>query len=837
MKTCLSRAPLALTLSTLSALTTFAATAALTGCGDVDEGGGGGGEDVVVASRASRGSSVALSEDGSTVVMVNPSDDSISIFSTADNVRRAKVATGDEPASVAISPDGKTAYVANRGAATISRVVGLDTPSPSVDVTLDVGSEPVALALSPTGKKLYVAELAESRVSMIDTAGMTFEKATAVDRPRALLVTNDGDTDDADEVVIAPQFYGVPRPGREAKDDGRTGRIRRLAATDLADQGDITLAPTDSGFPRGGVAGAPPVLTSPNQLAALATANGKLFVTSVSASPEGPPRFDNNVFPVVYAADLTSGLEIKGAAGTTNLARKIYDAIPTPSAQSPRFVPGDLADIDFVPGTNVSYVVGKGADLMVRVTWAEAVTIGSTQNKLIDLAGNDAIGRCQLPTGLVVDAKASRAYVNCGVTRRLGVVDLGAQALAATVESVALPTEPAELAELRGLRFYFTGRGRWSAAVGNGAKGGEGWSSCGSCHPDGYSDNVTWIFGTGPRQTTSQDGTFSHGAGPQKQRFMNWSGINDEHHDFERNTRGVSGGLGVITTAPTLADCNQLDKETPVALVDGGAPIAELGKPLKELADGALATCKHKDWDDVDAFVKTIRPPRAAQAQDGGAVARGAQLFVDGGCAKCHGGAGWTVSRRYYTPEAATNAALALTAFAPPSFFSATTFYANGAQPRSLISIQPAIGADDTGPAELAALGVPQSACSQRNVGTFGNRFDKAATDALELRPANGQLVRAQGRAGYNVPSLYGLALGAPYLHHGLAPTLKDLFTNPSWEFHTAAGAANFPLVLAQPGKLDDLIAFLLTIDAATPELAIPVDPATGGSHDVCPVL
>jgi YVTN family beta-propeller protein len=831
----LCRSSLALALCTAG--TAGIAGIALVGCGDVAVDGGGG-EDVQVAARAPRSSSIALSDDGTTVAMVNPSDDSLSIFSTADNTRRARIAVGDEPTSVVLTPDGKTAYVANRASATISRVIAIDTPAPSVDVTIDVGSEPVAVALSPTGARLFVAELAESRVSVIETRTMKALRSVAVDRPRALLVTNNGNPSDDDETLIVTQFYGVPRPGREAKDDGRTGRVRRFAVADLADQGDISLSATDSGFPKGGVAGAPTVQTSPNQLAALATANGKLYVTSVSASPEGPPRFDNNVFPVVYTADLATGQEIKGAAGTTNLARKIYDAIPSPSAASPRFVPGDLADLDFVPATNVAYAIGKGADVMVRVTWGDAaVTIGSTQNKLIDLGGNDAIGRCQMPTGVAIDAKASRAYVNCGVTRRLGVVDLGSQALAATVESVALPTSAAELAELRGLRFYFTGRGRWSFAGQNGAKGGEGWSSCGSCHPDGYSDNVTWIFGTGPRQTTSQDGTFSHGAGPQKQRFMNWSAINDEHHDFERNTRGVSGGLGVITTAPTLADCNQLDKETPVALVDGGAPIAELGKPLKELADGPLATCRHKDWDDVDAFVKTIRPPRAAQAIDRASAARGAALFVDGGCARCHGGAGWTISRRYYLPEAATNAALAQTAFTPPPFFPATTFYGNGGQPRSLISIQPAIAADDSGPAEAAPLGVPQSACSQRNVGTFGDRLNGAVTDALELRPASGQLVRAQGRAGYNVPSLYGLALGAPYLHHGLAPTLKDLFTNPSWELHTASGAANFPLVLAQPGKLDDLISYLVTIDAATPELAVPVDPATSGSHDVCPVL
>jgi len=91
-------------------------------------------------------------------------------------------------------------------------------------------------------------------------------------------------------------------------------------------------------------------------------------------------------------------------------------------------------------------------------------------------------------------------------------------------------------------------------------------------------------------------------------------------------------------------------------------------------------------------------------------------------------------------------------------------------------------------------------------------------------------------RAGYNVPSLYGLALGAPYLHHGQSPSLDDLFSNPQWSFHTNASNANFSVELAQSGKLADLIAFLRSIDASTPELAIPTDPASGASFDACPV-
>ncbi|MBK9963297.1 MAG: hypothetical protein IPP06_18830 [Saprospiraceae bacterium] len=106
-----------------------------------------------------------------------------------------------------------------------------------------------------------------------------------------------------------------------------------------------------------------------------------------------------------------------------------------------------------------------------------------------------------------------------------------------------------------------------------------------------------------------------------------------------------------------------------------------------------------------------------------------------------------------------------------------------------------------------------------RNVGTFGG-------DALEQRLVNGNLVRAQGRLGYNVPSLYGLAVGAPYLHHGGGSDLADLFDDPAWQAHITAGnpvwlATGTPAELA--AKKADLAAFLLSIDAATAEQALPV--------------
>ena len=806
----------------------LASVVALAGCGD-DATPPGEEEDVIPLAHASKSSTIALSDDRARVAMVNPDDGSLSVFATADNSRLSKIATGGAPSSVVLASNNTTAFVANRADGTVVRVVGIDGGTPSIDATVDVGAEPVGLALSPSGKKLFVAEMAESRVSVIDTKTMELLESIDVDRPRALTITNNLDTNDDDETLVVTQFFGVATPGGEARDDGRTGKVRLYSLADLSTYRSIILAPIDSGFPKGGVAGAPTVTASPNQLSAVAVADGRVFVTSTAAAPEGPARFDNNVFPVVHVGDLETATEITGAGGSTSLARKIYDAIPNPSATSPRFIPGQLSDLSFVDDSNVAYAVGLTGDVMTRITFGDPVTIGSSQNKQIDLAGNDTIGKCQNPTGLVVDSVNMKAYVNCWISRRLGVVALDSQSLVGTFEASTAPANAEEASIQRGKRFYFTGRGRWSAAQQNGAAGGEGWSACSSCHPDGYTDNVTWIFASGPRQSTSQDGSFSHGPGPQKQRVFNWTGIFDEHHDFERNTRDVSGGLGAITEAPALADCNKLDKESRV-MIDG---VGGLAKPLKEFQDTAL--CGHKDWDDIDAFVKTIAPVKARKAAPADTVARGRQLFVDGGCAKCHGGSGWTVSRRFFTPVAATQTSLANTTFGIPSFFPATWMYKTETNlDRSFVSFQPIIAADDTGPADIA-VNVGQSACSLRNVGTFGVPMDTARTDALEVRP--GASPRAQGRSGYNVPSLYGLALGAPYLHHGQAPTLAELFTDPRWQFHTTAGNANFGVVLGGAGKVEDLVAFLLSIDASTPEIGLPNDPGTGASFDACPDL
>jgi hypothetical protein len=131
-----------------------------------------------------------------------------------------------------------------------------------------------------------------------------------------------------------------------------------------------------------------------------------------------------------------------------------------------------------------------------------------------------------------------------------------------------------------------------------------------------------------------------------------------------------------------------------------------------------------------------------------------------------------------------------------------------------------------TGPAEPNAIPPKQLACVLRNVGTFGSPGDTSKTDALEKKPDG---TRAQGRGGYNVPSLYGLSLGAPYLHHGGAGSLEELFSDPRWANHLRAANPVF-LSSGNPAKdRADLINFILSIDAKTPEQAVP------NGFDFCP--
>jgi cytochrome c peroxidase len=167
-----------------------------------------------------------------------------------------------------------------------------------------------------------------------------------------------------------------------------------------------------------------------------------------------------------------------------------------------------------------------------------------------------------------------------------------------------------------------------------------GWGSCAACHtPFGLSDNVVWIFPSGPRRTIPQHADFDQTvAARDAQRPLNWSAERDEQEDFELNIRGVSGGLGLIV---------QSDGVTPDAQVFNLTPQASGGRN-QLTARGVPA------WDAIKTFVQFgIRAPKSPQAPFDPDVIAGGALFRAANCQGCHGGPQWSSGKVRFTPPPA----------------------------------------------------------------------------------------------------------------------------------------------------------------------------------------
>src|SRR5437764_12780243 len=73
--------------------------------------------------RSTYSSPIAMSRNDQLVWTANPSDNSVSVIRPDNNTRIAKIAVGQEPQSIALTPDGQYAYVANAAAGTVSVIL------------------------------------------------------------------------------------------------------------------------------------------------------------------------------------------------------------------------------------------------------------------------------------------------------------------------------------------------------------------------------------------------------------------------------------------------------------------------------------------------------------------------------------------------------------------------------------------------------------------------------------------------------------------------------------------------------------------------------------------
>lgn len=566
----------------------------------------------------------------------NPDNDTVSVLDVGGDANRKvkEIPVGHEPQSVALNGDNSKAYVANAVSGTVSVIA---TSSLTVIKTIQVGAEPWALAFTPNGTKLYVANSSSNSLSVIDPTTDTVEKTISSVGvcPRALAITNDGDFDDLDEKVYVTNFLAQYRIGqvRPGEDSGKVGLVYVVRTDRDAVFTTIELQPlADSGFKSDGDAlnrvaptGSATVATGafPNLLSNLAIYGNRLYAPATGSSPNGPVKFNVNVQSLVSVVDTDADRDL---GQTVNLNRGIQFEPDFDDAQGrplKRFVTNPYA-IAFRHNTNSGYVVSAASDMIVKVDLA---TDGSPTINAPGGAGQaDGIIRHltgKNPRAMVINSTDTRGYVWNYVSRDVTVVSLEQEKVLYTIEAASQPSDALGRTVQRGKELFNTSIGPVTfnddIHANEGLMADRGWCACASCHPNGLTDGVVWMFPAGPRFSTPLNGTFAPND-PSRQRALNWSAIFDEVADFELNTRGVAGGRGLI-------------------LLGDGKP-----DPNVKAFDPTSAG-RSQDRDAITVFLQRgVRTP-ISPVDDADKLARkGRKVFQKAGCVECHAGPLWTVS-------------------------------------------------------------------------------------------------------------------------------------------------------------------------------------------------
>lgn len=131
---------------------------------------------------------VAVTPDGSHVLVSNWCSYDLSVISTARGRVVRTIPIGAYPRGIAVAPSGRAAYVAVMGGSDLIRVDLRSWRTRSIGV----GSGPRAVVASPTGRFLYVTLNAEGRLVRVDLRTGREVGVSTGRAPRSLAIAPDG---------------------------------------------------------------------------------------------------------------------------------------------------------------------------------------------------------------------------------------------------------------------------------------------------------------------------------------------------------------------------------------------------------------------------------------------------------------------------------------------------------------------------------------------------------------------------------------------------------------------------------------------------------------------
>jgi YVTN family beta-propeller protein len=811
--------------------------------------------------RATYSSPIAISLNDRLIWSVNPSDDSVSVIRPDTNQRLAKIAVGDEPESIALTPDGQYAYVANAADGSVT-VIQINNPawgtfSANVVSNFVTGAEPWNIVTSPDGRRAFVANSGQDTITVINTADQSvighvdLRNSVANDpdrsrhfQPRGLAVTADSTK------LYVTRFLSFTKPGgRQGDDVGKEGLVAVLdidtSSTSIGAYTvarTVTLASQITGFKFPGLTNppAPDTLAFPNQLQSIVLRGDRAYLPNIAASPTGPLRFNLDTHAFVSQINGVNGSNPTDA-GALNLhlgardpepgKRKLFFANPWAIAFAP-------ASPVAPPGSEIAYVVSAASDLLVKLDVSPSgdlvFTTDADTTRYIDLndptnPATSGANAGKNPQGIAITSNGGLAYVANFVSRNVTVVDLTNDTVVAVVSTSDLPA-PGSQGEtnLVGAEMFFSSRGNFDTIPGTNSLrdrlSSEGWQSCSSCHFKGLTDGVIWQFAAGPRKSVPLNSSFNPHNRTQ-QRLLNYSAIFDEVEDFEANIRNVSGpgnlavpinGNALDPNHGLLIGTNGDLNVAPSGLNAFALPNAnrdQLTVTLPASTNKVPALTALREW--VRNAVRTPNAPLSAlpNAPSSSDILMGRTLFAQAGCANCHGGQNWTVSLKDFTSPPASSEIF--------TERNPTNFTGNPVGVQYLNRFLRDIGSFNLGvPGQGNPLGNNIGA-DERAAPAVANGTLQAAQDALGIDYNND----TRG-IGFNVPSLLGDFGLAPYMHNGAAESLAAVVADV--KHRTDNG--RLPDRLSNPADQAKVVQFLESIDAATPPVFDVLDVPTYSS-------
>jgi YVTN family beta-propeller protein len=453
-------------------------------------------------------STLALSQDDTRLWVVNADSDSVSVIDTQNRTLVSEIPLGTsapaldpnslrydpvfEPRALAMA-HGKI-YVA---AEAKNAVIVIDTQTLSIVGSIDVPAAPVGIAAAPDGHAVYVVSHEAGVVTAIDS---TTDRATGSvsvpGHPWGASVSADGSTLFVTHLLLNPGVSVI---------DTQSLTLNHKVL--IADQ----PAGHDQRIPNGVARGAFTVVPSPT--------TGELWVPYMLlgiGTPQPALDFESTVFPTISAFD---------AMGMMETRRLLFQPPGLPEAK------GSYADtasgphaMAFTPNGHLALVAfGQSEDVMVfdATTGFEKSLVRPIPSTMLE--------------GIVIDHTGTRAFVDGRNTHDITVLAIDESKApdsvfveGASIERLTGDPMPADLR--RGQRLFYSANSAELATT------TDFWVACATCHIEGGSDAVTWLFNAGPRDTPSNAG------GPSHSGFLMRQALRSEVQQYDATIRIEQGG-------------------------------------------------------------------------------------------------------------------------------------------------------------------------------------------------------------------------------------------------------------------------------------------------------